>query len=468
MNYISSRGRAPQLGFQETLLAGLAGDGGLYLPTSWPQLSQAQIAAFAEKTYEEVAFEVLSPFVGDEIAPEILKKLIARAYSGFADTQIAPLRHLESQHHLLELFHGPTLAFKDVAMQLLALLMDHALAGNNERATIVGATSGDTGGAAIEAFRGTEATDIFILYPHGRVSDVQRKQMTTAYEANVHAVAINGTFDDCQALVKSMFNDQPFRERVRLAGVNSINWVRVMAQTVYYFTAAVALGAPEREISFSVPTGNFGDIFAGYVAKQMGLPIKQLMIATNVNDILARTLATGVYETDTVIATSSPSMDIQISSNFERLLFEVTGRDGARVQQYMDALQTTGKFMLDEDHLATIRALFVAARVDQAETDAVMQDAQKRLGLILDPHTAVGLGAARKLTADDVTPIVTLATAHPAKFPASVEAACKVHPTPPPHVAELLKRPEKSDFLANDLATVEAYIEAHARITAKG
>jgi len=468
VNYISSRGRAPQLGFLDTLLAGLADDGGLYLPVSWPQLSHEQIASFKTKTYEEVAFEVLSPFIGDEIEPEILRELINKAYSSFSDQSIAPLRHLEDEHYVLELFHGPTLAFKDVAMQLLALLMDHVLATRHQRATIVGATSGDTGGAAIEAFRGAEATDIFILYPDGRVSDVQRKQMTTAYEANVHALAIDGTFDDCQALVKGMFNDQAFRDRVRLAGVNSINWVRVMAQTVYYFTAAVALGAPERDISFSVPTGNFGDIFAGYVAKQMGLPIKQLMIATNVNDILVRTLETGTYARDTVVATSSPSMDIQVSSNFERLLFEVAGRDGARVQSYMDELRDEGKFTLDDAHLESIRRLFVAARVDQSETDAVMQDVQSRLNLILDPHTAVGLGAARKLAPGDGVPVVTLATAHPAKFPASVEAACHVHPTPPAHVAELLNRSEKSDFLANDLSAVESFIEAHARITAKG
>lgn len=468
MKYISTRGNAPSLSFEDTLLAGLAQDGGLYVPAHWPTLKQEQIAALNGKRYEDVAFAVLQAFVGDEMTSDDLRHLIDKAYGSFSTDDVAPLRHLYDNHYLLELFHGPTLAFKDVAMQLLALMMDHALAKRNARATIVGATSGDTGGAAIEAFRGAEATDIFILYPYGRVSDVQRKQMTTPSEQNVHALAVDGTFDDCQALVKAMFNDATFRNRVSLAGVNSINWVRVMAQTVYYFTAALSLGGPTQPVAFSVPTGNFGDIFAGFVARQMGLPISQLMIATNINDILARTLASGEYRIGQVVATSSPSMDIQISSNFERLLFEVAGRDAERVVAYMQALQQTGGFTLDQDHLEAIRGVFSAYRVDEAQTAATIKSVHERLGIILDPHTAVGLAAAHEMDLASDIPRITLSTAHPAKFPDAVSQACGVHPEPPAHIAAMLDQDERTQTLPNDLRAVQDYILSQARLTSGG
>lgn len=464
MEYISTRGAAPVLDFEDTLLAGLARDGGLYVPQNWPSLPTEQIKAFAGQSYADIATQVIKPFTGDCVSEAELSEITHRAYGGFNHPQIAPLHHLHDQHYLLELFHGPTLAFKDIAMQLLAVLMDRALARRNQRATIVGATSGDTGGAAIEAFRGADAADIFILYPKGRVSDVQRKQMTTPDEPNVHAIAIDGTFDDCQALVKDMFNHAAFRDRVNLAGVNSINWVRVMAQTVYYFTSAVALGGPETKISFSVPTGNFGDIFAGYVAKQMGLPIDRLMIATNVNDILARTLATGAYTMGDVVATSSPSMDIQISSNFERLLFDAADRDPAVVCTYMAALKSDHSFIIAPDQLHKIRALFDAHRVDQAHTSDLMQQVFARYAYLLDPHTAVGYGAAQALNGD--TPVVTLATAHPAKFPDAVVKATGIYPEPPALVAEALKRPEREIAVANDLTQLEEFIAAHSRVSA--
>jgi threonine synthase len=463
VKYISTRGKAPELEFEDTLLAGLAEDGGLYLPRQWPHMSPADIAALAGQSYQDVALRVLAPFTGQDVSHKDLKRLIDKAYACFTLPEVAPLRHLYDQQYLLELFHGPTLAFKDVAMQLLALLMDHALTRRNAQATIVGATSGDTGGAAIEAFRGKSACEIFILYPQGRVSDVQRKQMTTPREDNVHAVAVEGTFDDCQALVKAMFNDQAFRKKVSLAGVNSINWVRVMAQTVYYFTAALQLGAPKAKLAFSVPTGNFGDIFAGYVAARMGLPIEQLMIATNVNDILARTLASGRYQTGEVVATSSPSMDIQVSSNFERLLFEVAGRKGALVEDYMRALRDDGGFDLAPAHLAEIRQMFAAARIDQDETAATIARIYERLGMILDPHTAVGLAAAEKIDLPDDVARITLATAHPAKFPDAVQAACGLYAEPPAHVAAILDQEERSDVLANDLTSVQDYILSRTR-----
>ena len=327
MRYVSTRGEAPPLGFMDVTLAGLARDGGLYVPETWPRLSPETIAGFAGRPYAEVAVEVIRPFVGDSISEADLSRLAREAYGTFRHPAVVPVAQFGASTFLLELFHGPTLAFKDVAMQLLARLMDHALTARGERTTIVVATSGDTGGAAVEAFRGRARADLFVLFPHGRVSDVQRKMMTTAPDANVHALAIEGTFDDCQAIVKGLFNHHAFRDRVRLSGVNSINWARIVAQVVYYFTAAATLGAPHRKVAFTVPTGNFGDIFAGYVAQRMGLPIDRLIIATNVNDILARTLATGTYDVREVVATSSPSMDIQVSSNFERLLFEATGRD---------------------------------------------------------------------------------------------------------------------------------------------
>jgi len=463
VKYISTRGQAPHLSFEEALLAGLASDGGLYVPESWPRLSDATLRSFVGADYATVAKAVLHPFMAEDVSAERLNQLVDEAYASFEHDEVAPLVALEDGHYLLELFHGPTLAFKDVAMQILARLMDDALTRRGARATIVGATSGDTGGAAIEAFKGRDAVDIFILYPDGRVSDVQRKQMTTLDDANVHTLAVDGTFDDCQALVKAMFNDAGFRKDMSLAGVNSINWARVMAQTVYYFTAAAKLGAPDQPVAFSVPTGNFGDIFAGYVAAQMGLPVAHLMVATNVNDILARTMETGIYQTGDVVATSSPSMDIQVSSNFERLLFEVTGRDGDRVRGYMDALQQSGRFEMAEDELSLMRAMFGAARIDQQQTLEVMREVKTNFGMQIDPHSAIGVGAARQAVLPDHVPIVSLATAHPAKFPKAVHEAYDEAPNTPERVTQMLSRDEHFTPIGNHLADVQALIRDKAR-----
>ena len=464
VKYISTRGEAPILGFEEALLAGLASDGGLYVPESWPRLSEAMIAGFADKSFQEIAVDVLHPFMGDDVPRGRLAEMVNEAYAGFEHDEVTPLTDLGDGQYFLELYHGPTLAFKDVAMQLLARLMDDALVRRGQRATIIGATSGDTGGAAIEAFRGREAVDVFILFPDGRVSDVQRKQMTTPQDANVHTLSVDGTFDDCQALVKGMFNDAPFRSEMALAGVNSINWARVMAQITYYFFAAAKLGAPRQPVAFSVPTGNFGDIFAGYVAAQMGLPVAQLMIATNVNDILARTLASGVYKTDKVIATQSPSMDIQVSSNFERLLFEVTGRDAARVRALMGALAQAGRFDMNDKELQLMRALFGAERIDESETLDIMRRFHEAHGFQIDPHSSVGMGAAEKAVLPDGVPMVTLATAHPAKFPKAVTAAYDAEPDTPQRVLDMLQEEERLTPVANDLAAVENAIREKARL----
>ena len=464
VKYISTRGEAPILGFEDALLAGLASDGGLYVPESWPRLSEAMIAGFADKSFAEIAVAVLHPFMGDDVPPDRLAEMVNEAYAAFEHEAVTPLTDLGDGQYFLELYHGPTLAFKDVAMQLLARLMDDALGRRGDRATIIGATSGDTGGAAIEAFRSREAVDVFILFPDGRVSDVQRKQMTTPQDANVHTLSVNGTFDDCQALVKGMFNDAPFRNEMALAGVNSINWARVMAQITYYFVAAAKLGAPRQPVAFSVPTGNFGDIFAGYVAAQMGLPVAQLMIATNVNDILARTLASGVYETDKVIATQSPSMDIQVSSNFERLLFEVTGRDAARVRALMGALAQAGRFEMTDKELQLTRALFGAERIDEAATLEIMRRFHEAHGFQIDPHSAVGIGAAEKAVLPDGVPMVTLATAHPAKFPKAVRAAYDSEADTPQRVLDMFQQQERLTPVANDLAAVENAIREKARL----
>ena len=464
VKYISTRGEAPILGFEDALLAGLASDGGLYVPENWPRLSEAMIAGFADKSFAEIAVDVLHPFMGDDVPPDRLAEMVNEAYAGFEHEAVTPLTDLGDGQYFLELYHGPTLAFKDVAMQLLARLMDDALVRRGDRATIIGATSGDTGGAAIEAFRSRDAVDVFILFPDGRVSDVQRKQMTTPQDTNVHTLSVNGTFDDCQALVKGMFNDAPFRSEMALAGVNSINWARVMAQITYYFVAAAKLGAPRQPVAFSVPTGNFGDIFAGYVAAKMGLPVAQLMIATNVNDILARTLASGVYETDKVIATQSPSMDIQVSSNFERLLFEVTGRDAARVRALMGALAQAGRFEMTDKELQLTRALFCANRIDEASTLEIMRRFHEAHSFQIDPHSAVGIGAAEKAVLPDGVPMVTLATAHPAKFPKAVRAAYDSEADTPQRVLDMLQQEERLTPVANDLAAVENAIREKARL----
>jgi len=460
MQYVSTRGNAPSLGFCDAVLAGLARDGGLYVPEYWPRLDAATIAGFAGKPYADVAHAILHPFVDGEISDATLRAMIDEAYATFHHPAVAPLVQVSASEFVLELFHGPTLAFKDVAMQLLSRLMDHALGLEGRQATIVGATSGDTGGAAIEAFRGRSNTDIFILFPNGRVSDVQRRQMTTVPDANVHAIAIEGTFDDCQAIVKSMFTHLAFRDEVALSGVNSINWGRIVAQIVYYFTAAAALGAPGRKISFTVPTGNFGDIFAGYVAKQMGLPIERLIIATNRNDILARTLESGRYEVTGVEKTISPSMDIQVSSNFERLLFELHGRDGAAVETMMERLKQSGAFDLETRVLSSLRADFDAGRAGEEETTEEIRNAYEKSGYLLDPHTAVGRVVARNTCA--CAPVmVTLATAHPAKFPDAVKAATGVHPDLPIWMGDLMQREERFTVLENDQSKVEAYIKEH-------
>jgi len=465
LKYVSTRAQAPELGFCDAILAGLARDGGLYVPREWPRFSHDEIAALAGKPYAQVAYTLLRPFVEGEIPDAVFKAIIDDAYAQFRHPAVAPLVQLDSNHFLLELFHGPTLAFKDVAMQLLGRLMDHILRERNRRATIVGATSGDTGGAAIEAFRSCDNIDIFILFPKGRVSPVQQRQMTTVAAPNVHALAIDGSFDDCQARVKDMFNHLAFRDRAALSGVNSINWGRIMAQIVYYFTSAVALGAPDRPVRFTVPTGNFGDIFAGYAAMQMGLPIDRLVIATNVNDILDRTLKTGRYTVTRVEATTSPSMDIQVSSNFERLLFEAGGRDGAAVRSQMERLKQGGSFAIPDDTLKAIKQAFGSGRALEPEVSDMIATMLKTTGYLLDPHSAVGCAVAADHGAPGV-PMISLATAHPAKFPDAVAAASGVRPELPDWVGDLMARPERLSVLPNDLTVIESYIAERSRALA--
>jgi threonine synthase len=458
VRYVSTRGEAPPLGFVDVTLAGLARDGGLYVPEVWPQFDRETIEGFAGRPYAEVAVEVIRPFAGGEIEDFDLARMAREAYGAFRHPAVAPLVQVGANTFILELFHGPTLAFKDLAMQFLARLMDHALGRRGERTTIVVATSGDTGGAAVEAFRGRSQVDVVVLFPNGRVSDVQRRMMTTAQDENIHALAIEGTFDDCQAIVKGLFDHHAFRDRVSLSGVNSINFARIVAQIVYYFTAAVALGAPHRKVAFTVPTGNFGDVFAGYVAGQMGLPVDRLVIATNVNDILARTLATGVYELREVIPTSSPSMDIQISSNFERLLFDATGRDARLVRSAMASLAQSRRFSVPARALAEIRSRFTADRADEQETAATIRTILRETGYLADPHTAVGLAVAEKESRDPKTPMVVLSTAHAAKFPDAVKAACGVKPNLPEWLAGLGERPERMTVLPADQGAVEHFI----------
>ncbi len=463
MKYISTRGEAPSLGFCDALLAGLGRDGGLYVPAEWPSFTKKEIRAMRGKSYQDIAFTVLKPFIDGEIPDDKFRSMIDEAYATFRHPAIAPLVQTGPNAFIMELFHGSTLAFKDVAMQLLGRLMDYVLTTRNERATIVGATSGDTGGAAIDAFAGRDRTDIFILFPHGKVSPVQQRQMTTSTASNVHALAINGNFDDCQSLVKEMFNDVAFRDSVALSGVNSINWARIMAQIVYYFTTALALGGPDRMVSFTVPTGNFGDIFAGYVARQMGLPIDKLVVATNENDILARTLDTGRYEMRDVKATTSPSMDIQISSNFERLLFEAYGRDASKVRGAMANLKQSGSFEIEEDALKAIRKVFRAGRATEKDVAKTIAKTLEATGYLLDPHTAIGVFVANKHETASV-PMVTLATAHPAKFPAAVKSASGIDPALPTWLANLMVREERFDVLDAELKAVETFINERARI----
>ena len=468
VQYLSTRGEAPKLGFCDAMLAGLARDGGLYLPETWPELSADVIANLFGRPYAEVAVEVVRPFVGGEISDTDLRGMTNEAYATFRHPAVAPLDQSGPSQFVLELFHGPTLAFKDVAMQLVARLMDHVLGQRAERTTIAVATSGDTGGAAVHAFAERARVDLVVLFPQGRISDVQRRMMTTSGAGNVHAVAIDGTFDDCQALVKSLFNHHQFRDEVSLSGVNSINWARIVSQAVYYFTSAVALGAPARQVDFTVPTGNFGDIFAGYVAKRMGLPIRTLRIATNVNDILARTLSSGAYDVRDVQETTSPSMDIQISSNFERLVFEATGRDAGTIRGLMASLNQSRRFVLPAAALRTIREDFDAGRADENEVKAAIRAAWREAGDLIDPHTAVAIAVAEKEPRDPAVPMVVLSTAHAAKFPDAVEAACGIRPALPDWLGDLAGKPERVTVLPNDQAAVEAFILAHSRAAREG
>src|SRR4051812_10599235 len=463
MNYISTRhgsqGSPAPLGFEDIMLAGLARDGGLYLPAEWPQFSKAEIAALKGKPYREVAYRVMQPFVGSAVDEMTFRRLIAEAYASFDAAEVAPLKPLDDNLHLLELFHGPTLAFKDVALQLLGLMLDHTLTQRHDHATIVGATSGDTGSAAIEAVRDRKSIDIFMLYPHGRVSEVQRRQMTTVLAPNVHNVAIQGTFDDCQDLAKACFNDLAFRDRHALTAVNSINFARVMAQIVYYFWAALKLGAPDKPVAFTVPTGNFGNVYAGYAARQMGLPISHFVVASNSNDILPRFFETGAMTMSDVVPTYSPSMDIQISSNFERLLFDLYGRDGRALADAMTAFRSTGTLKVGANALGGVRELFDWGRLDDAGTLAAIADGRKRYGETLDPHTAVGYAVAQQHRRDPKVPMVVLATAHPAKFPDAVQKATGERPVLPPRLAGLYQRTERVDGLTNDVAALKELID---------
>jgi threonine synthase len=468
VRYVSTRGEAPPLGFLDVTLTGLARDGGLYVPECWPSLSRETIEGFAGRPYAEVAAKVVQPFVGDALSAAELSRIAREAYGTFRHPAVTPLVQLEPGTFLLELFHGPTLAFKDLAMQFLARLMDHILEERGERTTIVVATSGDTGGAAVEAFRGRSRIDLVVLFPDGRISDVQRRMMTTAEEDNIHALAIDGTFDDCQALVKAMFNHHAFRDALRLSGVNSINWARIVAQAVYYFTAAVALGAPSRKVAFTVPTGNFGDVFAGYVAERRGLPIDRLVVATNVNDILVRTLTVGAYEPRGVVPTMSPSMDIQVSSNFERLLFDACGREASIVRALMGSLAQSGRFTVPAAALSAMRARFSAGRADEDEVSSTIRTILRETGLCLDPHTAVGVAVAEKERHDPSIPMIVLSTAHAAKFPGAVEAACGHRPKLPEWVGDLDVRKERITRLPADQGQIERFVSAASRVAHGG
>ena len=467
MEYVSTRGGAQALDFAGATLAGLAADGGLFVPRDWPKFTHAEIAALAGLPYAELAQRVMQPFVGDSLTPERLLELTRQAYGRFAHKAVTPLEQLDERHWLLELFHGPTLAFKDVALQLLGLLFEEFLGrpnrdGATEHLTIVGATSGDTGSAAIDAVAGRAGIDIFMLHPKGRVSDVQRRQMTTVLAPNVHNIAIDGSFDDAQAMVKRMFNDPAMSDRFQLGAVNSINWARLMAQVVYYFAAALQLGAPHRPVAFSVPTGNFGDVFAGYVAAQMGLPIARLIVATNINDILHRALTTGDYAQGSVTPTAAPSMDIQVSSNFERLLFDLGGRDGKALAGQMAGFEASKAMQLTNSQRQGAAALFASERADADQMSQAIRWAWEASGELIDPHTACGLHAARAADLPREVPVVTLATAHPAKFRDAVERATGQRPSLPARVGDLFAREERCAELPGDYAAVADYVARHA------
>ncbi|MXP41473.1 threonine synthase [Altererythrobacter soli] len=467
MEYISTRGSAQlpvngPLDFEGATLAGLASDGGLYVPREWPRFSLDEIAAMRGLPYAELAARVMKPFVGDSLAPERLRELCEQAYGRFAHAAVTPLAQLDERNWLLELFHGPTLAFKDVALQLLGLLFEEFLSRRDERLTIVGATSGDTGSAAIDAVAGRERIDIFMLHPNGRVSDVQRRQMTTVKAPNVHNIAIEGSFDDAQAMVKRVFGDTELTGRFRISAVNSINWARLMAQVVYYFAAALQLGGPARKVAFSVPTGNFGDVFAGHVAARMGLPIERLIVATNVNDILHRALSAGDYSTGTVTPTAAPSMDIQVSSNFERLLFDVGGRDGLALAEQMRGFEASKAMRLTNAQREGAATLFSSTSADADQMSQAMRWAYESCGEVIDPHTAIGLHAAREADLPGDVPVVTLATAHPAKFRDAVERATGLRPPLPARMGDLFERDESYVELPGEYEAVTAYVAEHA------
>ncbi len=463
MKYQSTRGGCPEQNFEQVLLTGLAPDGGLYVPTELPQFSKSEIASWCDLSYSELALKIVTPFIGDEIPAEDLRKIIEDSYAQFDHVDVAPLEKLGDEEYVLELFHGPTLAFKDFALQVLGRLLEYVLRKRDQRVVILGATSGDTGSAALEGCRHSDHVDIFILHPHNRVSDVQRKQMTTVPGDNVFNLAVEGNFDDCQRIVKSAFADQSFLPEDRqLVAVNSINWARILMQIVYYFSASLRLGGPERAVSFSVPTGNFGDIYAGYLAKKMGLPIDQLVVATNKNDILHRFISNNDYSVSELAKTYSPSMDILVSSNFERYLFDVFDRDGAAVA---DLMARFGKDVcsIPDDKWARVSAMFDSASVDDEKTCEVIASVYAESGMVLDPHSAIGVEAARQTRRDQGAPMVTLATAHPAKFSEAITAAGLASPKLPPHLADLFEREERFSVVANDLAAVTDFVATHAR-----
>jgi threonine synthase len=461
IRYISTRGKSPALSFEDVVLAGLAPDGGLYVPDSIPAFSSAQIAGLQNMSYAELAYAIMSRFTGESIEPQVLERIIADSYKTFNHAAVAPLSQLDSHTFVLELFHGPTLAFKDFALQFLGRLLAHILEKKKRKAIVIGATSGDTGSAAIAGCQGYDAMEIFILHPKGKVSEVQRRQMTTVLDKNVHNIAIDGTFDDCQAIVKSLFADKKLDGK--LIAVNSINWARILAQVVYYFYAALALGAPARSVSFSVPTGNFGDIYAGHIAKKMGLPIDQLIIATNSNSILTRCLRSGVYDMQDVVPTISPSMDIQISSNFERLLFDYYDGDAKAVSALMDELKTKKRFALAPTVLRRFQSEFASDSVGDMDTLDAILEAYRATGNLMDPHTAVAYVAGQRCRARTETPLVVVATAHAAKFPAAVKDATGIKPALPEALGDLLVRKERFDVLPNDAAAVREYIEKLSR-----
>lgn len=459
MKYISTRGNAPELNFEQVLLTGLATDGGLYVPASLPEFSADQISSWAGLAYHELAFEIVSPFVGDCIPDDDLRAILAETYKNFSHPAIAPLIQLDRNEWILELFQGPTLAFKDFALQLLGRLLDYFLKKRNQRVVIMGATSGDTGSAAIEGCRRCDNIDIFILHPHNRVSDVQRRQMTTVLEDNVYNIAIEGNFDDCQDIVKASFRDQSFLpDGMQLVAVNSINWARIMAQIVYYFYAGLSLGSPAKTMAFSVPTGNFGDIFAGYLAKKMGLPISQLVIATNKNNVLHRVMTDSVYSRTALHQTLSPSMDISVSSNFERLLFDLYNRDGDCIRNMMEAFNSES-IELNDDAMASARELFSSASIDDAATCDIISKTFNDIGYMLDPHSATGVGAGRLCNRNIEQPMVVLATAHPAKFPDAIEQSnIGVQAIIPPHLGDLFEREERFTVLPCDKAVVNTFM----------